>query len=101
MRRRPELAGSSLWPRPRPPMSTHDRGRVKTLNFERSDGDFLGTDSGRSLFSVLHAAMKAVQARIAFMSGAIPTTRIARFRLYARMCKLISVLTRGIVLVRK
>src|SRR5271169_3819675 len=35
------------------------------------------------------------------MSGAIPRICIARFMLYASTCKLISVLTRGIVLVRK
>src|ERR1022692_425133 len=44
---------------------------------------------------------KGIQALIAAMSGAIPRICIARFRLYARTCKLISVLTRGNVLVRK
>jgi hypothetical protein len=47
------------------------------------------------------AAKSAVQALIAFMGGAIPRIRIARLRLYASTCKLISVLTCGIVVVRR
>ncbi len=35
------------------------------------------------------------------MSGAVPRICIARFMLYASTCKLISVLTRGTVLVEK
>ena len=49
----------------------------------------------------LDVAKGAGQAMIAFMSGAIPRICMARFRLYASTCKLISALTRGIVLVKK
>lgn len=41
------------------------------------------------------------QARIAAISGLIPNIAMARFRLYASTCKLISVRTCGSVLVRK
>src|SRR6266850_997769 len=44
---------------------------------------------------------KGFHALIAAMSGAVPKICIARFKLYASTCKLISVLTRGNVLVRK
>jgi hypothetical protein len=45
--------------------------------------------------------LKGFQSLIAAMRGAIPRICIARLRLYASTCKLISVLTRGKVLVRK
>ena len=79
--------------RPRPCENTQDQDVVRTVLAVNilGDADYrYGSDR-----------KKGIQALIAAMSGAIPRICIARFMLYANTCKLISVLTRGIVLVRK
>ena len=87
-------------------VSLHDRGRVETPDAATSGGIRRRDHRGRR--HLLNMPSRRIwrkglspYALIALISGPVPRILIARFKLYARTCKLISVRTRGSVLVRK
>ena len=91
--RRPLLAGRGPWQRP----GALDRGCVK-----RADNKQLASTYNESVLENEPSSGESnVHARIDAMSGATPKICITRFKLYASTCRLISVLTRGNVLVKK